>query len=322
MKRKLGLWIVLCVLLLLNGCAESSLPAGEESGGVYRGAGLQEDISEEVQTFSGGAYAVLNGNIPLFTDEERKSTDAFEQYSELDELGSCGAAFANICRELMPTQEREPIGQIKPSGWQLVKYDFIDGNYLYNRCHLIGYQLAGENANEKNLITGTRFLNVSGMLPFENEVADYIRETDNHVLYRVTPVFEGDNLVASGVTMEAYSVEDMGEGVCFYVYAYNCQPGVEIDYAAGDSKLSSESLLSEESIISEESIFSSDSQLSNESLASEDGVSYILNTNTKKFHLPDCESVAEMSGKNKKEVTDSREEIINEGYSPCKRCKP
>lgn len=182
-------------------------------------------------------YEERNGHIPEF-DESEYTTEPFERYSELDKLGRCGTAYANVCKELMPTEEREAIGHIKPSGWHTVKYpEVIEDNYLYNRCHLIGYQLTGENDNEKNLITGTRYLNVEGMLPFENMVADYVRETGNHVLYRVTPVFEGDNLVASGVQMEAWSVEDAGAGICFNVFVYNIQPGIEIDYATGESRL-------------------------------------------------------------------------------------
>lgn len=172
-------------------------------------------------------YVVLNNNIPDF-DEKDYTTEAFEKYSELDSLGRCGVAYANICKEIMPTNEekREEIGMIKPSGWQTKRYNgVVDGNYLYNRCHLIGWQLAGENANKKNLITGTRYMNVKGMLPFENQVDNYLEENrNNHVLYRVTPIFEGDNLVASGVQMEAYSIEDKGDGLCFNVYVYNVQP--------------------------------------------------------------------------------------------------
>ena len=162
---------------------------------------------------------------------------SFEEYSDLDELGRCGAAYANIGQDLMPTQKRGDISRVKPTGWRSVKYDIVDGKHLYNRCHLIGYQLTAENANEKNLITGTRYMNVDGMLPFENMVADYIKETDNHVLYRVTPIFDGNDLVAQGVQMEACSVEDDGEGICFNVFVYNVQPGIEIDYATGESWL-------------------------------------------------------------------------------------
>ena len=177
-------------------------------------------------------YYVVNDNQPYFTDDEY-TTDVFENYSELDSLGRCGVAYANVCQKLMPTEKRGNIGMVKPTGWHTVKYDCVDGKYLYNRCHLIGFQLAGENANEKNLVTGTRYLNVDGMLPFENMVADYVKETNHHVLYRVTPIFEGDNLLASGVLMEAASVED--DEIRFNVYVYNVQPGVNIDYATGDS---------------------------------------------------------------------------------------
>ena len=183
------------------------------------------------------AYVVLNDNKPDF-DESYFLSETFEEYSELDYLNRCGPAFANIGIEIMPTEERGEIGQVKPSGWKTIKYDNVDGKYLYNRCHLIGYQLTGENANEKNLITGTRYMNVQGMLPFENMVADYIDETENHVLYRVTPIFEGENLVANGVQIEAKSVEDNGEGICFNVYVYNVQPGITIDYSNGNSNLS------------------------------------------------------------------------------------
>ena len=187
-----------------------------------------------IPEFSGEAYVAINDNVPQFSEEDLV-TEAYEFYSDQDALGRCGYAMACVGTEIMPTEERGSIGQVKPSGWQTVKYDFVDGKYLYNRCHLIGYQLTGENANEKNLITGTRYLNVEGMLPFENMIADYVKETGNHVIYRVTPVYEGDELVARGVTMEAWSVEDEGEGICFHVYAYNNQPGVLIDYATGES---------------------------------------------------------------------------------------
>ena len=189
-----------------------------------------------IPAYSGENYVVLNDNKPEFTEEDYTS-NTFENYSELDSLGRCGVAYANISKETMPTEERGSIGMIKPSGWHTVKYDIVNGKYLYNRCHLIGYQLSGENANEKNLITCTRQMNTEGMLDFENEVDEYVENTGNHVLYRVTPVFEGDNLLASGVQMEAYSVEDNGEGVSFNVYVYNVQDGIDIDYKTGDSKL-------------------------------------------------------------------------------------
>ena len=190
---------------------------------------------EEIPEFTDAAYVAVNGNVPFFLPEEY-TTESYEYYSDLDELGRCGVTMACIGVDIMPTEDRGDIGSVKPTGWHSVKYDIVDGKYLYNRCHLIGFQLAGENANKKNLITGTRYLNIEGMLPFENLVADYVKETENHVLYRVTPLFDEDNLVAHGVLMEGYSVEDDGEGVCFCVYAYNAQPGITIDYATGESR--------------------------------------------------------------------------------------
>lgn len=181
-------------------------------------------------------YVIINDNIPFF-DESEINTSSFEEYSELDYLGRCGSAFASIGIDVMPTSERESIGSVKPSGWHTVKYDIVDGKYLYNRCHLIGYQLTGENANEKNLITCTRQMNVGAMLDFENLVADYIKETNNHVLYRATPIFDGNNLLASGVLLEGLSIEDGGEGIKFNVYIYNIQDGIEIDYATGESRI-------------------------------------------------------------------------------------
>lgn len=252
-------------------------------------------------------YIKVNGNVPRFSDEEKKTAAAFENYSDLDALGRCGVAFACVGKETMPTEERGPIGSIKPSGWHSVKYDFVDGKYLYNRCHLIGYQLTAENANEKNLITGTRYLNTKGMLPFENMVADYVKETGNHVLYRVTPVFEGKNLVASGVYMEAYSVEDDGDGICFYVYVFNRQPGVKIDYLTGDS-------------VADGTVESASGETT--SAEKEETKTYVLNISNGKFHLPDCDSVKKMKEENKQIMKCKRSDLINAGYSPCGSCKP
>lgn len=264
----------------------------------------------QIPIFEGNAYIYINNNVPDFSQQDKERLDAFENYSELDYLGRCSTAYANICKELMPTEERQEIGQIKPTGWHTVKYnDIIDGNYLYNRCHLIGYQLAGENANEKNLITGTRYLNVVGMLEFENIVSIYVQNTNNHVLYRVTPWFESDNLVATGVQMEAWSVEDNGAGVCFNVFCYNAQPGIDIDYATGDSKAT----------ISEGTLtVNTDSETLGQSAS--DLSEYVINKNTKKFHVPDCKSVADMAEHNKYIVNDTVQNLINEGYSPCKKC--
>lgn len=268
------------------------------------------DLSS-IPPYTGSPYVNINGNEPFFREEERGNTEAFETYSNLDYLGRCGVAYANICKDLMPTEKRDEIGQVRPSGWHTVNYhDLVDGNYLYNRCHLIGYQLAGENANEKNLITGTRSLNVEGMLPFENKVDDYVERTNNHVLYRVTPIFDGNNLVASGVLMEAYSVEDSGKGVMFCIYCYNVQPGIDINYANGESQVSA-----------------SGNTTNNEaatSPANTENVSadYILNTNTRKFHRPDCSSVSKMKEKNKQAYSGNRQDLINQGYEPCGSCHP
>lgn len=273
---------------------------------------------EDLPEYNGNAYILINDGIPYFTSEEERNTDAFEQYSNLDELGRCGVAFANICKDIMPTEERGPIGQIKPSGWHTVKYNgVIDGNYLYNRCHLIGYQLAGENANELNLITGTRYLNIVGMLEFENTVGAYVEETNNHVLYRVTPIFEGEDLVAKGVEIEAWSVEDKGEGICFNVFCYNVQPGIEIDYATGDSWLSDSTSQQDSSDVNNSD---EDREINIDNQTDKEVREYILNVNTKKFHLPTCSSVDSMSDKNKKEVEGTVDEIKSQGYIPCSRC--
>lgn len=290
------------------------------------------DTLADIPDFAGNPYLIINDNMPCF-EESLDTTESFEFYSELDELGRCGTAFANVGRDLMPTEKRGDIGKIRPSGWQLVKYDFVDGNYLYNRCHLIGYQLTGENANEQNLITGTRYMNVQGMLPFENRVADYVKETDGHVLYRVTPLYEGDNPVADGVQMEAWSVEDGGTGVCFNVFVYNVQPGVVIDYATGESRLAEPG---------EEMWKDTDGEWNYADGGTANGhwadnlqngewktqtqpgqeKDYVLNDNTMKFHYPDCSSVQEIKEKNKREVTADRNRLLEQGYLPCKNCSP
>lgn len=288
----------------------------------------------DVPAYSGEPYTAVNNNEPYFTSDNL-TTEAFENYSELDALGRCGVAYANVCLETMPTEKRSSISEVKPTGWHSVKYDNVDGKSLYNRCHLIGYQLTAENANQQNLITGTRYLNVDGMLPFENMVADYVKETDNHVLYRVTPIFTGDNLVADGVLMEGYSVEDEGDGICFCVYAYNVQPGITIDYATGDSWLSSEKGNSDSSSGGNSAVSQSAADKSGTQQAAvqtesvketsapvSTGTEYILNTNTKKFHYPSCSSVKQMKASNKKEYTGSRDDLIAQGYDPCKKCNP
>ena len=272
---------------------------------------------DDIPAYTGAAYIALNNNVPGFTQSEM-TTEPFETYSPLDRLGRCGVAYANVCKDIMPTEERGKIGQVKPSGWHTKRYDFIDGMYLYNRCHLIGYQLAGENANEQNLITGTRYLNIEGMLPFENMTADHVKATGHHVLYRATPVFVGSNLLALGVQLEAKSVEDNGAGLEFNVFCYNVQPGVGIDYATGDnwsdgSKEVHTPAPTQKPVAAAPAAGSSGGSASS---------TYILNTNTKKFHYPSCSSVSQMKDKNKREFTGTRDEAIAQGYSPCGRCHP
>ncbi|NCE64594.1 hypothetical protein D1159_08340 [Pseudoflavonifractor sp. 524-17] len=278
---------LLTLCLLLAGC-EQLVYAQPQSAAPAA-------VSEDIPAFSGEPYVVLNNNQPDFPAED-KTTNSFESYSPLDDLGRCGAAYANIGVDLMPTEGRGNISQVKPTGWQSVKYDCVDGKSLYNRCHLIGFQLTGENANRENLITGTRYMNVDGMLPFENMVADYVKETEHHVLYRVTPVFQGEELVARGVQMEAQSVED--DEILFNVFVYNNQPGVGIDYATGNSWL-------------EET-----------SAGSGEEMRYILNTNSKKFHLPGCSGAESISKRNREEYTGSRQALLDQGYAACGICNP
>lgn len=253
------------------------------------------DLSS-IPEYSSSPYVVINNNNPYF-DSSDLTDKSYEDYGDLDVLGRCSRAIASIGKDLMPNEDRTSIGMIKPSGWRISKYDDIDGKYLYNRCHLIGYQLTGENANERNLITGTRYMNVQGMLPFENMVADYIRETGNHVLYRVTPIFKEDNLLASGVLMEALSVEDNGKGIKFNVYCYNVQPGIVIDYSDGSNYRIGVNNVS----VSEK---------------------YVINTNTGVFHKEGCSSVLKMSNHNKEVYDGSRDDLISKGYKPCSLCNP
>lgn len=294
--------LLLALCLTLSAC--ESLPAGtvSQQGSATATVAALEDLP----AYSGQPYVELDDNVPDFSDLPQDGA-SFEEYSPLDDLGRCGPATACVGLDTMPTEERGSIGQVKPSGWQTVKYDCVDGKYLYNRCHLIGYQLTAENANKENLITGTRYLNVEGMLPFENMVADYVKETENHVLYRVTPLFDGDDLVAHGVRMEAWSVEDQGEGVCFDVYCYNVQPGVTIDYATGESWLAEEAPAGESG---------------NTSAPQEQEESYVLNTSSKKIHLPDCSGVTSMNPANRQDYTGTLQSLLDQGYEPCGICHP
>lgn len=318
MRHRMTALLVLAVIVMSLSACQVPL-VQDDSDELDAAEWLITDL-DSIPAYNGTAFCVINNNTPYFSESDY-TTDSFEFYSELDELGRCGMCWACIGKDLMPTEERGEIGQIKPSGWHTVRYEFIEKKYLYNRCHLIGYQLTGENDNERNLITGTRYFNTEGMLPFENEVAYYIRRTGNHVLYRVVPLYEGKNLLATGVTIEAKSVEDDGRGVQFNVFCYNVQPGVVIDYATGDSK---EDL----SGFPSRSFSSTSSDSKPESIETEplvvfsEGSDYVLNTRSKRFHLPTCESVQEMSAKNRKEYQGTREELIEEGYSPCGVCKP
>ena len=329
--------ITLCELLAIatffTGCASADLSGTEGAGHAVGAVVADEDSSgalgskdkvdgpqenlvnnnsyvslDAIPAYDGKAYVAVNNNEPFFTDSDMTTT-AFENYSDLDSLGRCGVAYANICKDIMPTEERGKIGMIKPSGWHTVKYDVIKDRYLYNRCHLIGYQLAGENANPKNLITGTRYLNVEGMLPFENLVADYVNNTGNHVLYRVTPMFSDSNLVANGVLIEAKSVEDNGGGILFNVYCYNVQPGVGINYENGDSWL--------DGTTGSASSGSDSSAEENSAADSSNSETMVHITATgKKYHRAGCRTLK----KSDTEVT--LDEAKSMGLSPCGICNP
>ncbi len=287
---------------LLTGCSQGSSSANPS------GTAAAVTLSS-VPQYTNQPYVAINNNKPGFTEADL-TDKSFEKYSPLDRLGRCGAAFANISKDTMPKEKRGKIGQVKPSGWQTAKYDSVDGKYLFNRCHLIGFQLSAENANERNLITGTRYMNVEGMLPFENMVADYVKETGNHVLYRVTPLFTGNNLVADGVQMEAMSVEDKGEGISFNVFCYNVQPGIDIDYANGHSRMSGKAAASGGKPVV--------------CAAGEDFMinDYVLNNNSRKFHKPTCSGAMQISDKYRENYKGSRAELISKGYTSCNMCKP
>ena len=331
--------LLLAVTLLFTGCdldglldglgslglpseTESSSESASESESERESSSLSESESWpveegtfctwmgiEIPAFSGEAYIPIHDNVPYFTDTEITAT-SFETYAPLDSLSRCGVTVASVGRDLMPTEDRGSIGQVKPSGWQTVKYDIVDGKYLYNRCHLIGFQLTGENANRQNLITGTRYLNIEGMLPFENMVAAYVKETGNHVMYRVTPVFVGTELVARGVVIEGYSVEDEGEEISFCVFAYNVQPGIRINYKNGDSMLWGNGEFEEEESSSDSIPVTPEEE------------SFVLNTSSKKYHRETCSGVASMNPQNREDYVGSREELEEQGYEPCGICKP
>lgn len=296
--------ILLFTLMLAMTVEYIPQPSSATNSAVIVTSEAKEKFSlSDVPKYKDQASVAVHENKPYFTKKEKENTKSFENYHKLDKFGRCCVAYANVSPETMPSEDRGVIGSVKPSGWHTVKYNgVIDGNYLYNRCHLIAYCLTAENANKKNLITGTRYLNIEGMLPYETMVAKYVEKTGNHVLYRVTPIFKGNNLLASGVLMEGYSVEDKGKGICFCVYAYNVQPGIKIDYKTGESELKSAA--------------------SGPSNTESGKQTYIVNLNSKKFHRTTCSSVAAMSDKNKKKYTGYRENLIENGYEPCKNCNP
>lgn len=308
MKKKLLaiVALLLCAVLTLSSCTML-----EDFFGELFGGGDSFDLSS-VPEFDGTPYVNINDGKPEFTDEEI-TAESYEFYSELDVLGRCGVTHACIGRDLMPTDDREEIGSVYPSGWKYNgksnnnKYDttLVEAGYIYNRCHLIGFQLAGENANEKNLITGTRYLNIEGMLPFENMIADYVKETGNHVMFKVTPIYNGNDLVPKGVHMMGYSVEDEGKGISFNVYAYNAQPGIEINYATGENWLSGEEL-----------------QTTTTTTQDPDTVTYVLNTNSKKFHKHGSSCGDDIKAENRDTYTGNRQNLLDQGYTPCGTCKP
>lgn len=277
------------------------------------------DISD-IPEYYGEDYIILNNNVPNFSQSDLTTT-SFEEYSPLDSLGRCGVSYANIGTDIMPTEKRESISSVKPSGWQSVKYDIVEGKYLYNRSHLIGYQLTAENANDRNLITGTRYFNATLMLPYENMVADYIKETNNHVLYRVTPVFEGNNLVATGVQMEAKSVEDNGEGIEFNVFVYNVQPGITIDYATGNSALSGEEIVETESSnnITNSTNSSNNSNSTNNTTSSNEETVIRGNSKSKIYHCPGQKDYENMADSKYLVNFNSEQEAIDAGYRKASR---
>lgn len=329
--KKIGaMWCSLLLAFSLTACVSPSGGYADsentaDNSAVSSSPVQTADTVEDVPEYSGEPYVEINDNQPEF-EEYELTTVPFEEYSELDELGRCGKAEACVGEETMPTEDRESIGSVEPTGWENRQYDSVDGGYVFNRCHLIGFQLTGENANEENLITGTRYMNMEGMLPFENMVADYIRETENHVMYRVTPIFEGENLLVSGVQMEAESVEDDGAGICFNVYVYNVQPEIIINYVTGENWENEESDHAETDDTGTgpgngQPAQGGDRAVQGDTMQSEEQT-YIINENTEKFHDPDCSSVDDIREKNKREFTGIRDELIEEGYEPCGICKP
>lgn len=334
LKFKNSLIMMLGVLLCLSGLISCSITidlSTDNNGQVIENSNDTNSSTQNttadssnitidnIPAYSGDDYIILNNNIPNFSESDLTTT-SFEEYAPLDDLGRCGVAYSNIGIDIMPTEKRESISSVKPSGWHSVKYDIVEGKYLYNRSHLIGYQLTAENANDRNLITGTRYFNATLMLPYENMVADYIKETNNHVLYRVTPVFEGNNLVATGVQMEAKSVEDNGEGIEFNVFVYNVQPGITIDYATGDSALSGEEITntSSSSNSNNTSNNSSNTTSSNNTTSTEE-IIIRGNSKSKIYHCPGQRDYENMADSDYLVNFNSEEEAISAGYRKASR---
>lgn len=290
----------------------------------------------DVPQYKDKPYVTVNNNNPFF-DVHNYAATSFEYYSPLDNLSRCGICMACVGPDLMPTEARGEIGSVKPSGWQTVRYDdIIEDKYLYNRCHLIAYQLSGENANVCNLVTGTRYLNTEGMFPFENKTANYVLSTHNHVIYRVTPVFVENELVCRGVLMEAYSLEDKGDGICFNVFCYNVQPGIEINYSNGESKAigTTTTTTTETTTTTKITTKLTTTKVTTTTKATtakpivvtttyiQSGSKYVANTNSHVFHYASCSSVNKMKESNKWYFNGSRDELIRQGYTPCQKCNP
>jgi len=344
MKKKasfIALLLALCIIFSMTGCESPVFPSFEKienipsrslsSADTSPADSLEEaykDFYSLVPPYDSAPSVAINDDEPFF-DSSALTTEPFEYYSERDALGRCGTAFANVCRELMPKESRGIIGSIKPTGWHTVKYAGIEGNYLYNRCHLIGYQLTAENANEDNLITGTRYMNVDGMQPWENKVADYVNRTAHHVHYRVTPVFLETDLLSRGVLIEARSVED--DEINFCRFCYNVQPGITIDYSDGSSEGPEYTGSKEETAARSDVTPETGATTPPLPMPPADRVTgetvdvamdYVLNHNTKKFHYPECDSVKDIKEKNREDVHSTREDIISQGFDPCGKCRP
>ena len=331
MKKKKSLLLIVVILLLAffigDFSKNDSYSVKNEEEKVQENVNNEPSVKEiendnnivitldSIPEYNGTPSVAINNNKPFFNPEDLV-TSSYEKYLPLDSLGRATGAISSIGKDLMPTEERQSLSSVKPTAWHVVKYNGIDGNYLYNRCHLIGFQLTGENANPNNLITCTRYMNVTGMLEYENAIADYVNRTNNHVLYRVTPIYDGDNLLASGALMEAQSVEDNGAGLRFNIYVYNVQPGITINYANGDSsgpEFTGSGNTAQTNIHTDEQIPSSTESEEHD---------YVINKNTHKFHKPECSSVSKMSEKNKWHFHGTRESIIAQGFDPCDICKP